>query len=165
MNMNNKTIENNHIMNIKNNNIYTDTVNMIIDDVLMGKIKKIGNGEIKLINITDIVQKLIDNWYIMANDLKKYNTHAFTVYRGVSNMDDTDMINQPLPFSTCIEFDNALNWAYDGFIMKINIKVEDLYTFTGNTSEGREVVLAPCKLKKVSSYIQDEVIINQYEMC
>jgi len=160
-------IENNHIMNIDKNNMYMNVVEMIIGDVLMGKIKKSDDGCLQLVNMTESVNNLIENWYIMANDLQKYNKHYFSVYRGVSNMDDEDIIVQPVPFSTCIEFDNALNWVYDdkSFIMKINIKVGDLYTFTGNTHEGREVVIRGCCLIKTTSLKENGIIINEYNIC
>ena len=166
MECNIKLIENEHVTNIKKNTIYTNIVEMIINDILMGKIKKTEDGELQLINITDTVKELIEDWNIMASQLKKYNNYSFIVYRGVSNMDDTDIINQPLPFSTCVEFNNALNWVHsNGFVMKINIKVGDLYTFTGNTTEGREVIISPCKLEKISSNKIDGIIINEYNIC
>jgi len=158
-------IENNHITNIEQNNMYINVVEMIIGDVLMGKIKKTEDGSIQLINMTDIVTSLIEDWYIMAKELKKYNDYCFSVYRGVSNMEDDNTIVQPLPFSACLEFDNALNWVYDnGFIMKINIKIGDLYTFTGNTYEGREVIISPCKLEKIHSTKKDGITINEYNI-
>jgi len=159
-------IENNHTMNIDKNNMYMNIVEMIIGDVLMGKIKKLEDGSLQLINMTDTVDSLIENWYVMADELKKYNQSAFSVYRGVSNMEDNDIIFQPIPFSTCVEFDNALNWIYDdkSFIMKINLKIEDLYTFTGNILEGREVIIGGCNLKKISSTKKNGVVINEYNI-
>ena len=166
MEYNIKLIENEHVANIRKNIMYTNIVEMIISDILMGKIKKTTDGELQIVNITDTVKELIENWNIMANQLKKYNNCSFTVFRGVGNMDDTDIINQPFPFSTCIEFDNALNWVHDnGFVMKINIEVGSLYTFTGNAIEGREVIIAACKLKKISSNIIDDVTVNEYNIC
>lgn len=160
-----RVIENNHITNIEKNSTYMSVIEMIIGDVLMGKVKKTADGSLKLFNITPVVERLIDNWSIMANDLKQYNDCCFNVYRGVSNMEDTDIIVQPLPFSTCIDYENARNWVYtDGFIMDINIKVGDLYTFTGNEYEGREVVLAPCTLKKISTTTKDGITVNKYDI-
>ena len=159
-------IEFNHIMNIEQNNMYKNVVDMIIGDVLMGKVKKLNDGTLQLVNMTDTVKNLIQNWIIMANEIKKYNEYSFSVYRGVSNMDDNDIIFQPIPFSTCVEFDNALNWIYDdiSFIMKINIKVGDLYTFTGNICEGREVVIGKCNLRKICSIKQNGIVINEYDI-
>jgi len=158
-------IEKNHIKNIAQNNTSINTIEMIIGDVLMGKIKKLDYRIIQMVNMTDAVNNLIENWYVMANELKIYNNYAFSVYRGVSNMDNLDIIFQPIPFSTCIEFDNAINWVYDnGFIMKINIKVGDLYTFIGNKYEGNEVILGKCHLKKISTIKQNGIIINEYDI-
>lgn len=154
-----RVIENNHITNIERNSTYMSVIEMIIGYVLMGKVKKTTDDGLKVSNITPVVERLLDNWNIMANDLKQYNGCCFTVYRGVSNMDDDDIIVQPLPFSTCVDYENALSWVYqDGFVMKINIKIGDLYTFTGNESEGRKVVLAPCTLKKISTIKKDGVM-------
>ena len=91
-------IENNHVTNIERNSTYMSVIEMIIGDVLMGKVKKTTDGGLKVSNITPLVERLLDNWNIMANDLKQYNSCCFTVYRGVSNMDDDDIIVQPLPY-------------------------------------------------------------------
>ena len=54
--------------------MYANIVEMIIGDILMGKIKKTPDGELQTVNITDTVKELIENWNIMASQLKKYNS-------------------------------------------------------------------------------------------
>ena len=142
-----------HINLIRKSDYYIEIIDSIIGDMLMDKIY-IKNDQMYL-KINKRVLDLISGWYDLSSKLLIYNTDNITVYRGVSFMDiSNNKIVQPIPFSSCIDFENALNWIHpddlNSFIMKINIKSGISYTYTGNLNEGNEVVLPAGILTKVN---------------
>ena len=153
---------------IRNSEYYSKIIDSIIGDMLMDKIS-VKKGKIYL-TINKRILDLIHGWYDLSSKIVIYNTNNITVYRGVSNMDITyDKIVQPIPFSSCIDFDNSLNWIHiknpNSFIMKINIKSGVGYTYTGNLDEGNEVVLpAGILLKKnIIEYLEYNVVVYDFE--
>ena len=162
VNVNYAHIYNLHVSKIKESVKNTDIVNSIIDDMLMKKVS-IKNDKI-YVNINKTVLNLINDWYDFSNELQKYNKSSIIVYRGIKNIDVKDSFLHPIPFSTCIDYDNALNWINfndleRSFIFKIHVDPQTTYTFTGNVNEGHEVVLPAGVLNAINTYYEDDVKI------
>lgn len=154
-----ENIYNFHVTYIKNNDEFYTIIDSIIGDMFMGRVKFIDN---KLyINVPDIVLHFIKKWYILSEILKKYNSCELVLYRGMNNLEVLDKIIQPIPFSTCIDYNNATLWSNNGFVMKINVKSNVGYTFTGNLNEGNEVILPAGYLFCVGK--QEDYIEYEYE--
>ena len=159
-------IYNSHVSMINESIDFINIINDIIDDMLMDKIS-ICNNQMYL-QINKRILYLISGWYDLSRKLIIYNNSDIIVYRGVSKMDITnDKIVQPIPFSSCVDFDNSLNWIHfedpKSFIMKINIKRGFGYTFTGNLNEGNEVVLPAGILSKTNVIKSSEYNIVEYD--
>ena len=101
--------------------------------------------QICLRTLGNCVVNLIKEWYLFAEYLSAFKRVKLTVYRGVKNMNANISHTQPLPFSTCIDVNNALDWIipnnHRSFVMSIEVSRKIKYTFTGNINEGNEVVL------------------------
>ena len=135
---------------------YLKTTDDIIGDMLMNRVKQI-NGKLTL-NLNNIVYNIIEKWYNLSEELKKYNT-PITLYRGVRYSKNDKIIVQPIPFSTCVEYEYAKDWIYNnGYIMKINVKDETPYTFIDNINEGDEVVLPSGYLHQIKSMNNENII-------
>jgi len=161
------SIYNSHITYIKSNHEFYNVIDSIIGDMFMGRVKFVDNN--LEINIPNIVFHLIEKWYILSDRLKSYNVSPLVLYRGMSNLEILDTIIQPIPFSTCIEYNNATLWSNNGFVMKINVKAHVGYTYTGNLNEGNEVILPAGYLfcvGRCDNYIEYEYIEYSFkEMC
>jgi hypothetical protein len=137
------TICNLQVNIIKAHPFFEKIVNNIIGDMLMNKVHEL-NGKL-LVDLQPVTLNLIYDWYFLAMVLNNYEKCDLIVYRGVKRMQNTNFIYQPIPFSTCIDFTNSLNWVNeerdDSYIMEIEVNSSCLYTFTGNFAEGNEVIL------------------------
>lgn len=164
-NIDRSTICYKHVVEISKSCDFINIVDSIINDMLMGRVQ-IENEQLCL-RINKRIVDLISGWYILSKKLVIYNTENIIVYRGVSNIIYKDKILQPIPFSTCIDFENSLNWIYpddkNSFVMKINIKSGCEYTYTGNLDEGNEVVLPAGVLNKIRENKEYECNIIEYE--
>ena len=151
------TICHKHAIEIQKSYIYIDVVSSIINDMLMGLVY-VENEKIYL-KLNERICQLISDWYDLSGKLSVYNNKNIVVYRGVFNMTiSKNKILQPIPFSTCIDFDNSLN-----LIMKINIKSGCEYTYTCNLNEGNEVVLPAGFLLKINEFKEKECNIFEYD--
>jgi hypothetical protein len=121
----------------------------IISDLFMGRVFVSKNCDL-ILTLTEMVLKSVQTWYELSEHLhvrlSDYHLTSFKVYRGVKNMNIQERIYQPLPFSCCCEYQNALQWILpskeDSFIIVIDITLEKIpLTFTGNLEEGNEVIL------------------------
>jgi hypothetical protein len=127
----------------------------IIGDMLMNRVKH-EEGKLKL-NMNKFVYDIIEKWYKLSEEVKKYNT-PITLYRGARYSKNEKIILQPIPFSTCLDYEYAKDWVFNnGFIMKINIKYKTPYTFIDNINEGDEVVLPSGYLYQIKN-IQNNII-------
>lgn len=127
---------------IRNHSFFQRIVDNIIGDMLMNKVQMI-NGKLQ-VELPIVTKNLIYDWYFLAMMLNNYDKCDLIVYRGVKKMQHSFFIYQPIPFSTCIEFSNSLNWVNeerDSYVMEIEVNQSCLYTFTGNFAEGNEVIL------------------------
>ena len=160
------TICHKHAIEIQKSHIYIDVVSSIINDMLMGRVY-VENEKIYL-KLNERICQLISDWYDLSGKLSVYNNKNIVVYRGVFNMTiSKNKILQPIPFSTCIDFDNSLNWINpkdpNSFIMKININSGCEYTYTCNLNEGNEVVLPAGFLTKINEFKEKECNIFEYD--
>jgi len=114
-------------------------------DMIMYKVYSNENDQICMRQLGNSVVELIKEWYLFSEYLSSFRRVKLTVYRGVKNMNANISHSQPLPFSTCIDVNNALDWIIPNhprsFIMSITVSHKIKYTFTGNLYEGNEVVL------------------------
>jgi len=142
---------NKHYVCLKSYESYKNVSECIISDMLMNRVKK--ENDIIYVNLNNITINLIKEWYKLSEIVKYYNTFL-TVYRGVYKIDQTqNVIIQPIPFSTCIEYSFAKDWINEcnfSYIMKINIPEFTPYTFIDNINEGNEVILPAGFLSKIS---------------
>lgn len=162
INVNYVNICNLHLNKIKRSAKHTDIINNIIDDMLMNKVY-INNAKI-YININRNILNLINEWYNLSSELQEYNNYPIVVYRGIKNIDMKDTFLHPIPFSTCVEYDNALNWINfndleRSFILKIHVCPNTSFTFTGNFNEGNEVILPAGMLHVIKIYHENNVKI------
>jgi len=132
-----------HVQTIREQPFFIEIINNIIGDMLMNKVQIVDD---KLqVDIIPITLNLIYDWYFLAIMLNKSQKCDLIVYRGVKRMQCNVSIYQPIPFSTCIDYNNSLNWIIEdnefSFIMEIEVQSDCLYTFTGNFEEGNEVIL------------------------
>ena len=138
-----ETICNLHIKIIRNQPFFIDIFNNIIGDMLMNKVHLI--DEKLYVDIRPVTLNLIYDWYFFAMLVNKSTKCDLVVYRGVKRMKCNNVIYQPIPFSTCIDYNNSLNWIIEddeySFVMEIEVKRDCLYTFSGNYEEGNEVIL------------------------
>ena len=133
------TVYNLHTQEINKNKRFIDICDCIIGDMLMGKVKFVNNKLEVFLNPK--ISELISEWKLMSLYLSQFNREII-VYRGVNNLNIMTKIEQPIPFSTCIEYENALLWKNDnGFVMKIFVSNNINYTFIDNKDEGYEVIL------------------------
>lgn len=145
---------NKHYIYLNKYESYKDVTESIIGDMLMGRVKKENNIIHVILNKVTI--NLIKEWYKLSEIIKHYNTFL-TVYRGVYNVDKTQrVIIQPIPFSTCVEYDFAKEWIIESnlvsYVMKINIPQFTPYTFINNINEGNEVILPAGFLSKIREH-------------
>ena len=154
-----------HAVEIAKSCDFINIVDSIINDMLMGRVH-VENKQLCL-RLNKRILDLIFGWYDLSKKLVIYNTENISVYRGISNIIYKDKILQPIPFSTCIDFENSLNWIYpdddNSFVMKINIKSGYEYTYTGNMDEGNEVVLPAGILNKINQIKIEEYNIIEYD--
>ena len=152
---------NQHVFEIKKNKNFLYVSDCIIGDMLMGKIT-FTNNKIEIF-LTESISNLIKEWKLMSLYLSKFNQEII-VFRGVRKMQPLDRIEQPIPFSTCIEYENAELWTNnDGFIMKIFVSNNINYTFLDNKDEGYEVILPPgflIKKNQQNNYIEYDFFQN-----
>lgn len=148
-----------HIKIIRKQPFFMEIVNNIIGDMLMDKVHII--DEKLNVDIIPVTLNLIYDWYFLAILLNKSNKCDLIVYRGVKRMSCNDVIYQPIPFSTCIDFDNSLNWIIEdddcSFVMEIEVKRDCLYTFSGNFEEGNEVILPAGYLLFKTTRIKEKI--------
>ena len=148
-----------HIKIIREHTFFLEIVNNIIGDMLMDKVHII--DEKLNVDILPVTLNLIYDWYFLAILLNKSNKCDLIVYRGVKRMSCKDVIYQPIPFSTCIDFDNSLNWIIEdddcSFVMEIEVKRDCLYTFSGNFEEGNEVILPAGYLLFKTTRIKEKI--------
>ena len=143
------------VINQSENNC--DIINCIIGDMLMGKVQKYNNTIFLSINAN--VLNLIKRWYILLNSVFSFNSlfykiDHFFVYRGI-NLNEFLSVNEnivhPIPFSTCLDYNNSLLWINESrahsYILKIKITKKTPFIFTGNKDEGNEVILPAGSLK------------------
>ena len=136
---------------------YLKITDDIIGDMLMNRVERI-NGKLKL-KLNETVCNIIEKWYKLSEEVKNYNI-PIILYRGVRYSKNDKIITQPIPFSTCVEYEYAKDWIYnDGYIMKINVKEKTPYTFIDNINEGDEVVL-PCGYLYETKSINNENIVE-----
>ena len=113
--------------------------------MIMYKVYSNEKDEICVRTLSNNVKLLIKEWYLFAEYLSSFQRANITVYRGVKNMNPYMNHIQPIPFSTCLEFNNAVDWIIPNnsrsFIMSIKVSHIVKYTFIGNLDEGNEVVL------------------------
>ena len=111
----------------------------------MYKVYSNEKDEICLRTLENSVINLIKEWSLFAEYLSQFERVALTVYRGVKYMNPNINHTQPIPFSSCLDFNNALDWIIPNndrsFVMSISVSHKIKYTFTGNIDEGNEVVL------------------------
>jgi hypothetical protein len=125
--------------------------------MLMGKVQKYNNTIFLSINAN--VLNLIKRWYILLNSVFSFNSlfckvDHFFVYRGI-NLNEFLSVNEnivhPIPFSTCLDYNNSLLWINESrahsYILKIKITKKTPFIFTGNKDEGNEVILPAGSLK------------------
>lgn len=150
-------IHNNYITS---SSTYLYIIDAIIGDMLMNRVKINSNNKLE-ISLTDSVLYIIEYWYELSEKLKTHNI-PLTVYRGINYVrKDNDCIMQPIPFSTCVDYDVASEWVYNtesGFVMKINILGDVGYTFTDNMNEGNEVILPAGYLHKTNIDVENNII-------
>ena len=119
----------------------------IIGDMLMNKVYYCNmTHKVYLRKLTCQTKRLIKEWYLFSHYLSLLPRVDITVYRGVRNMNPSKRYHiQPIPFSTCIELSNAMEWIIpnnnNSFIMCIYIESHVPYTFSNNALEGHEVIL------------------------
>jgi len=108
------------------------------------------------------VLNLIKRWYVLLNNVFSFNSlffenDHFFVYRGI-NLNESLILNEhiihPIPFSTCLDYNNSLLWINNSrkysYILKIKISKKTPFIFTGNEDEGDEVILPAGRLKVVN---------------
>ena len=119
----------------------------IIGDMLMDKVYYCENTKkVYLRKLTSRTKRLIKEWYLFTTYLSTFPRVNIMVYRGVKNMNPRKEYHvQPIPFSTCLELTNAMEWIipnhYNSFIMCIDVQSDVPYTFSNNAMEGDEVIL------------------------
>ena len=139
----------------------------------MGKVSKISN--IVYLKINKNVLSVIEKWYNFSSDVKHYNkihlSKYFFVYRGIklkSSLKKGDFLLHPIPFSTCLDYDNATLWTNSNkysYILKIKISNNIPFTFTGNLNEGNEVIVSSSNLfiQNIDKNIVECEIIEYYD--
>lgn len=149
-------------------------MNDIIGDMLMNKVyySSVYN-HVYLKKLTRRTKVLINEWYLFSEYLSLFPRTDLTVYRGVKSMrPDKSYHIQPIPFSTCIDLKNALEWIIpnqrDSFIMCIEVSKNIKYTFSDNPHEGHEVILPSGKLiletnKKKLSHKNTNILFYTFE--
>ena len=134
-----------HKREIDRNKKYQSIVQDIIGDMIMYKVYANEKDEICLRTLGSNVIKLIKEWSLFAEYLSKFERVPLTVYRGVKFMNPNINHTQPIPCSSCLDFNNALDWIIPkndrSFVMSIYVSQQIKYTFTGNMNEGNEVIL------------------------
>jgi hypothetical protein len=136
-----------HTKEIESNVKYKHIMRDIIGDMLMNKVYYCGEtNRVYLRKLTSRTKRLIKEWYLFTNYLSSFPRVSITVYRGVKNMNPRkDYHVQPIPFSTCMDLTNAMEWIipnhFNSFIMCIEIDANVPYTFSNNALEGHEVIL------------------------
>jgi len=157
-----------HYIYLKTSETYENVTECIIGDMLMGRVRKENNIIHVILNKVTI--NLIKEWYKLSEIIKHYNPFL-TVYRGVYNIDKTQrVVIQPIPFSTCVEYDFAKDWIIESnlvsYVMKINIPPFTPYTFINNINEGNEVILPAGFLSKINeneNFVEYNFISLNYE--
>ena len=155
-----KNVYSKHLSIINRSENNSDIINCIIGDMLMGKVQKYNNTIFLSLNAN--VLNLIKRFYILLNNTFSFNNSFFNidhffVYRGI-NMNETLIVNEniihPIPFSTCLDYNNSLLWINrsrkHSYILKIKISKKTPFIFTGNEDEGDEVILPAGRLKIVN---------------
>ena len=134
-----------HTREIQKNPKFQSIVENIIGDMLMHKVYSKNDGQIIICSLNKSVLNLIREWYLFASYLSFFQRKDIYVFRGVMNMNVNKNHIQPIPFSSSLCLDNTFNWILpntpDSFIMCISTSRKIIYTFTGNLSEGNEVIL------------------------
>ena len=143
---------------------YEEVRDNIIDDMLMGKIVSKPEG-ISLIGMTEKVKSLISLFYKVARKL--YTPCEFTVYRGTRPIKiDKDTLIQPIPFSTSLDPENAMNWIDEDdkcCIWRIRVPRNSLFLCIDNPNEGKEVVLPAGKIRINKSSLPDSIRVYECE--
>lgn len=127
-------------------------MNDIIGDMLMNKVYYSSvHNNVYLKKLNRRTKTLIKDWYLLSEYLSLFPRTDLTVYRGVKFMrPDKSYHIQPIPFSTCMDLKNAMEWIVphqkDSFIMCIEVSSKIKYTFSDNEHEGNEVILPSGKL-------------------
>ena len=134
-----------HTREIRKSRIFQTVVENIMGDMLMHKVHSNNDGEIFITSVNHKVLTLIREWYLFARYLSYFERKDIYVFRGVKNMNPDKNHLQPIPFSSCLCLRNTFDWIIpnkpDSYIMCIYISRTIIYTFTGNFSEGNEVIL------------------------
>ena len=136
-----------HTKEIESNVKYKHIMRDIIGDMLMNKVYYCENTKkVYLRKLTSRTKRLIKEWYLFTAYLSTFPRVNIMVYRGVKNMNPRKEYHvQPIPFSTCLELTNAMEWIipnhYNSFIMCIDVQSDVPYTFSNNAMEGDEVIL------------------------
>lgn len=142
---------------------FSEVICDIINDVFMGRVN-VDDENNTHVRLNERLLSSTKLWFCLCEHLcsqpeikKLYLSLKFFVYRGIHGYKSKDRqsILQPLPFSCCVEFDNAKNWIVpdrdDSFIIEIELDNEiNNYTFTGNLEEGNEIVLPPGRMYYIS---------------
>lgn len=142
-----------HAKEIQSNVKYKHIMRDIIGDMLMNKVYYCDDTKkVYLRKLRSRTKRLIKEWYLFTNYLSSFPRVNITVYRGVKNMNPKkDYHVQPIPFSTCVELTNAMEWIipnhYNSFIMCISVDADVPYTFSNNVLEGHEVILPAGQLQ------------------
>ena len=130
---------------------YLYVVDCIMGDVLMGKVSK--KNEIIHVILNKMILEVIKKWYDFSSHVKIYNSkhRFFFVYRGFKSsqtIGKNNILPHPIPFSTCMDYNNAIIWTDDekSYVLKIKITCEIPFTFIGNINEGNEVIISAGKL-------------------
>lgn len=142
---------------------YEEVRDNIIDDMLMGKVVLKPEG-VTLVGMTEKVKKLIDLFYKVAKKL--YIPCSFTVYRGTRPIKIAEnTLFQPIPFSTSLVPENAMNWIDEDekcCIWRINVPKDSLFLCIDNPNEGKEVIL-PAGMIRIIKSSMDSIRVYECE--
>ena len=155
-----------HITHISKNKKHVRSINDVISDVLMNTVKE--NDGVIQVFLNTYQKNLVESLNQLFNEIRlnKFPFKPFTVYKGVSNIKNINTLYFPIPFSCCVDFVNSTLWSVskDSFVIELRINEKVPFIFTGNLSEGNEVLLGKCKLELRNKYFKNNVLVCSYNI-